>query len=155
MDVLEAAERVVDAVFRFAVAIDPAGDRDLVVIDLQRLFAIGHRERDFGHAERLAFLGAVEDDIGHFATAQSFGGGFAEHPADRIDHIGFAAAVGADDASDALGEFEYGLIGEGLEALDFESFEVHGTGGWEMNPEGFGIPQATGPRCRSQSNRAK
>ena len=128
MDVLESAQRVVDAVLRFAVAIDPAGDRDFVVIDLKRLFAIGHRERDFGHAERLAFFGAVENDIGHFATAEGFGGSFAEHPADCVDHIGFAAAVGTDDAGHAFGEFKYGLVGEGLEALDFESFEVHGTG---------------------------
>jgi hypothetical protein len=102
MDVLEAAERAVDAVFRASVAEDPAGEGNLVVIDLQRAFAIGHGQGDFCHAEGLAFLGAVENDVCHFAAAEGLGGGFAEHPADGIDDVRLAAAVRADDAGDAL-----------------------------------------------------
>ncbi len=125
VDVLEAAERAVDPVFRAAVAENPAGDGHFVEIDFERFLAIGHRQGDFGHAQRLAFFRAVENDVGHFAAAQGLGGGFAEHPADGIDHVGLAAAVRADDAGHAFGEFKDGLVREGLEAVEFESFEIH------------------------------
>ena len=136
MDVLEAAERVVDPVFRVAVAEHPAGDGDFVEIDFERSFAIGHRQGDFRHAERLAFFGAVENDVGHFTAAQGLGGGFAEHPADGIDDVGFAAAVGTDDAGDAFGEFKDGLVREGLEAVDFQSFEIHADRRLGFRPRG-------------------
>jgi hypothetical protein len=105
---------------------------------LSGLLAIGHGQGDFRHAERLAFFGAVENDVGHFAAAQGLGGGFAEHPADRIDDVGLAAAVRADDAGDAFGEFKDGLVREGLEAVDFQSFEIHETGVGNSAREGSG-----------------
>ena len=99
-------------------------------------FAIGHRQGDFRHAERLALFGAVENDVRHFAAAQGLGGGFAEHPADGIDHVGLAAAVRADDAGHAFGEFKHGLVRERLEAVDFESFEIHADRSWlRVKPE--------------------
>ena len=122
MDVAEAAEGAVEAVFGAAIAEDAAGDGDLVEVDFEGFLAIGHGEGDFGHAEGFAFFGAVEDDVRHFAAAEGFGGGFAEDPADGVDDVGFAAAVGADDAGDALVEFEGGFVREGLEAVDFERF---------------------------------
>ena len=42
-----------------------------------------------------ARVGAGEDDVGHFPTAQRLGRLLAEHPADRVEHVGFAAAVRA------------------------------------------------------------
>ena len=44
-----------------------------------------------------------------------------EHPGDGIDHVGFAAAVGADDASRSrAAEGNQGALAEGLEADDFD-----------------------------------
>ena len=125
VDVLQAAERAVDPILRTPVAEYPAGQRDLVEIDLQRAFTIRHREGHFGHPERLALFRAVENDVGHFAAAECFGRGFTEHPADRVDDVGLAAAIRADDAGHALGEFEHGLVRERLEAMNFESFQIH------------------------------
>jgi hypothetical protein len=118
MDVLQTAERAIDAVLRLAVAENPAGQRDLIVIHLQGLLAVGHGQRHLGHPQRLAALGAVEDDIGHFTAAQRLGGGLSEHPADGVHHVRLAAAIRAHDAGDALVELDARLVREGLEAVD-------------------------------------
>ena len=129
VDVFEAADGAVDAVFGAAIAEDAAADGDFVVVDAEGLLTIGHGEDDFGHADGLAFVGAVEDDVGHFIAAEGFGGGFAEDPADGVDDVGFAAAIGADDAGDAFVEVKLGFVSEGLEAVDEEGLEVHGDAG--------------------------
>ena len=73
MDVLQSAKRVVDAILRFAIAIDPTCDRYLVVINFQRRFAIGHRQGDLCHPLRLALFGAIENDVRHLTAAQRLG----------------------------------------------------------------------------------
>ena len=49
----------------------------VVPIDSELLRALGEVQRNFGKTERLARIGAVENDVGHFAAAQRFGGLFA------------------------------------------------------------------------------
>ena len=75
---------------------------------------VAERQRHFGHAHRLASVGAVENHVGHFAAAQSLGRLLAEHPADGIGDVGFAAAVGADDGGDTGLEIQRGFVREGL-----------------------------------------
>ena len=53
--------------------------------------------RDLGQAEAAARAGAVEDDVGHLAAAQALGALLAEHPADGVDDVALARAVGPDD----------------------------------------------------------
>ena len=125
VDVLEAAGVAVEFVFAFAVAEDAAGDADLIEGDAEVFFAVVEDETDLGHAEGFAFIGAVEDYVGHFAAAEGFGGGFAEGPADPVDDVGFAAAVWADDGRDAFMEVDLRLIGEGFESVEFETFQAH------------------------------
>ena len=84
-----------------------ASQRDFVVGDLDarrsQVLAINAAdgERDFGHAERLARIGAIEYNIGHLAAAEGLGRLFAQNPPDGVGDIGFAAAVWADDRRDA------------------------------------------------------
>ncbi len=87
MDVLQAAQPAVEAVFRFSITEDPPLDGDLIVVDLERLLAIGEGQRDLGHADGWPVVGSVEDDIGHLTATQGFGGGLAKNPADRVDHV--------------------------------------------------------------------
>ncbi len=68
----------------------------------------------------LASVGAVENNIGHFAATKRFGGLLAEHPSDRVEQIGFAATVRTDDRGDAFVEIENGFIGERFEAEQLE-----------------------------------
>jgi hypothetical protein len=125
LDILEAAGLAVEQILRAAVAEHPAPDRDFVEIHAQGCFAFGESERHLGHAQRFAPIGAGKNHIGHFGAAQGFGRGLAEHPADGIHDVGFATAVGPDNAGDPGVEFEVGLVGEGLEAIEFEAFQVH------------------------------
>ena len=65
---------------------------------------------------------ACKDDIAHRAATKLLGGGFTEHPADGINHIGFAAAVGPDNRGDGFGEMKRCRIGKGFKACQFELF---------------------------------
>src|SRR5262249_51151636 len=103
-DVLEPAELVVDEVFAFARAVDAAGDLDLVGLGGESAAAVVEGHGNFGQAEAAAGRGAVEDDVGHLAAAQALGALLAEDPADGVDYIAFAAAVGPDDGRDPGGE---------------------------------------------------
>jgi hypothetical protein len=88
--------------------------------------AIRERQRDFAESDGLAAVGPVENNVSHFAAAQGLGGLFAEHPANRVEHVRFAAAVRPDDRGDSLMEFEDGFVGERFESDEFERMEMHG-----------------------------
>jgi len=66
--------------------------------------------------ERLAVARAVEDDVLHRVAAQGGGARFAEHPADRVDDVGLAAAVRTDNADELAWNVDGSGIYEGLEA---------------------------------------
>ena len=128
LDVLEPARRAVQKIFAVAVAENPARERDFVVGDLDARRAqifpahAAERERHFAHAHRFAAVGAVENHIGHFAAAQRLGRLLAEHPADGIGDVGFAAAVGADDGGDTGLKVQRGLVREGLKTENASNF---------------------------------
>ena len=64
--------------------------------------------------------GAVENAIGHALGAQGFVALLAEDPTDGVNDVGFAAAVGPDDARGAgAAERHHGAFAERLEAYDF------------------------------------
>ena len=82
-------------------------------------------ERDFGHSQGFALAGTGEDYVFHAATAEGAGALFAEDPADRLDYIGFAAAIGANDRRNAWIEGNDDFLRKGLEAKNFELSETH------------------------------
>ncbi len=126
LDVEEAAGRAVDLVLARAVAEHPPGDRDLGVLDRQGAVGVVDRERHLGAAERRAAGRTGEDDVLHLAAAQRLGALLAEHPADRVDDVGLARAVRADDTRDPRFQAQRRGRGEGLEALQRQALEVHG-----------------------------
>ena len=78
---------------------------------------------DVGHAKRLAIAGAREDHVFHASAAQAFGGLLTQYPTDCIADVGLPAAVGPDDAGNALaGEAKLGTLAKGLESLQFDAF---------------------------------
>ena len=54
-----------------------------------------------------------------------FGGLFAEDPADGVEHVGFPAAVGADDGGHAFVKIKDCFIGERLKAEELERLKMH------------------------------
>jgi hypothetical protein len=119
LDVLEAAGCFVDEILTLAGAEHAAGDGDLVVFRAQHRFAIGQAQADFGHAQRLVGVGAVEDHVLHLGPAQRLGALLAQHPAQGIRHVALAAAVGPHDGRHAGFELQPGFVCETFEANDF------------------------------------
>src|SRR4051812_7908702 len=98
----------------------------LLVLGVVELFVANQMQDDLGHARRLSVASSLKDDVLHVAAAKLFGPLLAEHPRDRVRHIGLAAAVRADNRGyPATGENYLGIIGERfkacyLQALEFE-----------------------------------
>src|SRR5262249_30781165 len=63
------------------------------------------------------------DDVGHLAAAQALGALLAEDPAHGIDDVGLSRAVWSHNGRDAVAEVEGGLVGEALEADQFQALE--------------------------------
>ena len=70
---------------------------------------------DAGAGHRFTVAGTVENDVLHGFAAQSRGARLAQYPAQRVDDVGFAATVGADDTHELTRQRDMGGIDEGLE----------------------------------------
>ena len=81
-------------------------------VDPELFCALGEIQRNFSKTERLTGLGAVENDISHFAAAKRFGRLFTQNPADSVADVGFAAAIRADDRGHAFVKIEGRFVGE-------------------------------------------
>ncbi len=125
LDVHQTARVAVDFVFAGAVPVHPASDRHLGVLDRQRVVGVVDGDGHLGAAQRRAARGAGEDDVLHLAAAQRLGPLLAHDPTQRVDDIALARSVGADDAGDTRLEAQSRRRGEGLEALQRQTLEVH------------------------------
>ena len=96
LHVEQPAGHAVDGVLAVAAAEQRAGDGDLGELDRQHARGVVDRERHLGPAQRAALGGAGEDDVVHLLGAHRAGRLGPEHPADGVDHVGLAAAVGSD-----------------------------------------------------------
>ena len=121
--VTQAHALLVDVVFTLAAAVIPAGDGDLALLHSgEDVLGVVEHERHLREAHLAALFRAAEDDVLHLRAAQRFARLLAHDPADRVRHVGLAAAVGADDGGDILTEVQYGFIGKALKSLNFERF---------------------------------
>ncbi len=119
----------VDAVARAGAALDAARHLDLVILVVvagRVAPRVVEMKRHFGDVARRPRRSAAEDDVVHLAAAHALGRVLAHHPAQRLDQIRFAAAIGADDPGQAGLDRELGRIDEGLEAAEAELREMHG-----------------------------
>ena len=105
LHVARAHVAAIDAIGRARLALDAARDLErLIVVELGRRSAlvVVERHHHFRHVAGGPLRGAGEDDIVHAGGAHVLVGAFAHHPAQRFEQIGLAAAIGADDAGQAL-----------------------------------------------------
>ena len=127
LDVAGARLIAVDPVAGPLVALDPAGDVDLLeAVDGSRRVAgaVGQVDGDLGDIARRAVGRAVEDDVVHTAAAQLPGGTLAHAPAERLEDVGLAAAVGSDDAGQAGRKLQFRRIDEGFETRQTNLVEL-------------------------------
>ena len=92
---------VVDEVRRFAIPLQDALNGNFRVVGpLPRRAAQGVVEYlfDTGTAKGFAFACARKNHVLHGVATQLLRLGFAQHPPYRIDDVGFAATIWADDA---------------------------------------------------------
>jgi hypothetical protein len=155
LDVEQAAGVAVDLVLARAVAEHAAGDRDLGVLDREGAVVVVDRERHLGAAQRRPAGGAGEDDVLHLSAAQRLGALLAEDPGDGVDDVGLAGAVGAHHTGDARLQAQRRGGGEGLEALDRQALEVHGSPRVGNGVLGCRLPvaRAGGPARRARRGR--
>ena len=127
-NVAAAHHLVVDEISGFALARELALDAHFGILPPRALQGlVGIVEHKLHRCARggAAGGGAVENHILHALAAQLFGRSFAQHPAHGIDHVGFAAAVGADHGHQLAGHVNGGGVGERFEAGKFDVGEAH------------------------------
>ena len=127
LDVEQPGTVAVDLVLARAVAEHPTGDRHLGVVDGQRAVGVVDGQGHLGAAQGGAAGRAGEDDVLHLAAAQRLGPLLTEHPADGVHDVGLARPVGPDHARDTGFQAQRRGRGEGLEALQRQALEVHGS----------------------------
>ena len=125
LDVEQPAGRAVDRVLRSPAAEKRSGDRHFRVVDRQNPVGVVDRERDLGPAESRTLGRSREDDVGHVASAEILRSLFSHHPGQRVDDVGLAGPVRADDAVDARLEPQSGGGREGFEPSERQSLQVH------------------------------
>src|SRR5476649_906756 len=119
LDIAPAHVTVVDVIQRLALARQHALHRDFGILRplAGRLAqAVVEHQLDTRARHRFSLRRAVEYDVLHGIAAQSRGTRLAQHPAHGIDHVGFAAAVWADDADELARDLDRGRIDEGFES---------------------------------------
>jgi hypothetical protein len=88
--------------------------------------AVVDQQRHLGVVAPGAPPAAGEDDLVHAVGAHGLGRGRAHDPAQRLQEIGLAAAVGAHNARQPGLDPELGRFDEGLEARKAQALELHG-----------------------------
>ena len=124
-DVDQPAPGAVEPVLAVAGAVEPAQDRDLAHRQLLAAAAVVEHELDLRRAARLHAAAAAEDDVLHRLAADRERRLLAERPEHRVGDVGLAGAVRADDHRDALAELQPRAVGERLEALQGDRFQMH------------------------------
>ena len=117
--VLRAHVAAVDAVGATRPALDSASDFEFLAR------AIGGMQDDLGEIARRSLRGAGEDHVVHPARAQRLGRVLAHHPADCLEKVGLAAAVGADDAGQPRLDAQLSRLDKALEARQAELAKEH------------------------------
>ncbi len=111
-DVSEADAAAVEIILVLAGAIGAAGNRHLRKIERQPMVGVVQHQRGRGHAQPRASVGAGKDHVLGFFSAQRAVTLFAQHPANSVGHVGFAAAVGANHGGNPFVKNKFDLVGE-------------------------------------------
>ena len=109
-------------------ALDPAAHFNLVEIIEGGGGGAGgvvEMQGDLGHIARGPVARAGKNHIIHAGGAQGLVGAFAHHPAQGLDQIRFAAAIGADDTGQTRLDQKFCRFYKGLEADKLQTCQFH------------------------------
>ncbi|MNI22525.1 hypothetical protein D3C73_760820 [compost metagenome] len=76
------------------------------------MILIIQRKRHFPVVHSLPRIAPGKDNILHLAAAQRFGALFAQHPADAVGNIAFAAAVRTHYGCNSAHKFHFRFVGK-------------------------------------------
>ncbi len=125
VDVLEPATRPVQLIVGFSTPQQGPPDHNFRVWHGQDPVLVGQREHYLGPMNRLALRGALENGLLHPAAPDRCRTLLSQHPAQRIGDVGLATAVRSHDGRNSLVNRDLGLVGERLEAVKGERFDLH------------------------------
>ena len=131
----------IDAIGRAFPTIDAPGDfQHRMGVERRRRPALGvvDGQGDLGVVAGRPPARTGKDHVVHALAAHGLGRGGAHHPAQGLQEVGLAAAVGADDAGQAGLDAEVRGIDEGLEARKPQAGEVHGATSAGRRARGLG-----------------
>ena len=118
-DVLGAHVTPVDPVGGARATLNPASDFAFAPAAFLGRIAL-EQDRDFREIARRPRRSPGEDHVVHAPAAQRLRAGFPHGPADRLEEVGFAAAVRPDNAGQARFNAKFGWLDEALEAAELE-----------------------------------
>ncbi len=125
-DVREPATGAVEAVTAVAGAVEMALDRDFGELGRGAAIGVVDHDLDLGRAPLADVFTAGGDHVLHRGAADRSRALLAERPEDGVGDVALAGAVGADDHADAGRELEVHPLGERLEPLHRDRFQIHG-----------------------------
>ncbi len=117
--VLRAHIAAIHAIGAARAALDPAGDIEVFAVIVLCM------EHDFGEIALRTSGGAREDHVLHSARPHGLGRVFAHHPADCFEQIGFAAAIGPDNAGKPRLNAQFRRFDEAFEAAQAKFAKLH------------------------------
>ena len=118
-DVLRTDVAPVDPVRRTRAAFDPPSDFAFAAAAVLGRVPL-EQDRDFREIARRPRRRPGEDYVVHAPAAQRLRAGFTHRPADRLEEVGFAAAVRPDNPGQARFNAKFGWLDEALEAAELE-----------------------------------
>ena len=124
-DVGEPAAGAVEAVDAVAGAVEAALHGDLGELGGGAAVGVVDHDLDLGGAALADALAAGGDHVLHRGAADRARALLAERPEDGVGDVALAGAVGADDHADAGRELEAHPLGERLEPLHRDRFQIH------------------------------
>jgi hypothetical protein len=122
-DILGAHVATVDAIGGAGAALDPADDFELAAPGIVGVGLGG--QRHFGKGACRPRRAAGEDHVVHPGAAHRLGRRLAHDPAQRLEQVGLAAAVGADDSRQPRFDAQFGRLDEALETGQLQAPEMH------------------------------
>ena len=127
LHVEQTALHAVDRVLALAGSEQRAADAHFAELDGQEAGRVVESQSHLGAPEGRPLGGTGEDDVVHLLATHRTGGLRAENPGDGVHHVRLARTVGSDHHRDPWFEVHDGGVGEGLEALEGQRLQEHGT----------------------------